>query len=159
MTDQTTTEDSRCDLLLFGGVVITLDADRRIIPDGAVTVVGDRVTAVGPSVELADHAKRANRVIDCSGRVLMPGMTDAHTHLFQTLGRGIGDGLSLVPWLQNFMFPYANSITRDIAVAGVRLGALQAALSGTTMVVDNHYAPTDTETTLAVADAIEEMGA
>ncbi len=138
--------------------MITLDADRRIIPDGAVTVVGDRVTAVGPSVELADHAKRANRVIDCSGRVLMPGMTDAHTHLFQTLGRGIGDGLSLVPWLQNFMFPYANSITRDIAVAGVRLGALQAALSGTTMVVDNHYAPTDTETTLAVADAIEEIG-
>ena len=88
----------------------------------------------------------------------MPGLTDGHTHLFQTLGRGMGDGLSLVPWLRRFMFPYAKTITGEIAAAGAQLGALQAALSGTTMVVDNHYGPTDTETTLAVADSIESVG-
>ena len=86
------------------------------------------------------------------------GLTDAHTHLFQSLGRGLGDGMTLVPWLQKFMLPYSKAITREMSVAAVRLGALQAALSGTTMVVDNHYAPTDTETILAVSDAVEEVG-
>lgn len=155
---QTGSNLNGCDFVLDGGIVITLDAERRVIGDGSVAVVGDRISAVGTSSELASHRNNAKRVVDCSGRVIMPGFTDGHTHLFQTLGRGMGDGLSLVPWLRRFMFPYAKTISPDIAVAGVRLGALQAALSGTTMVVDNHYGPTDVETTLAVAAAIEETG-
>lgn len=147
-----------CDLFLDGGIVITIDADRRVIADGAIAIRGDRIVAVGDRGDLAGLKEGASRIVDSTGKVIIPGLTDGHTHLFQTLGRGLGDGLSLVPWLRDFMFPYARSMTRDVAVAGVRLGALQAALSGTTMVVDNHYAPTDTETTLAVADAIESVG-
>ena len=147
-----------CDLLLEGGLVITLDEGHTEIEDGAIAVSGGVIAGVGKRRDLHHYRAGAARVIDCTGRVVMPGLTDGHTHLFQTLGRGLGDGLSLVPWLQLFMLPYSLNMTREIAVAGVRLGALQAALSGTTMVVDNHYAPTDTETTLAVAGAIDDVG-
>ena len=149
---------SKCDLYLDGGVVVTLDEARTVIDEGAVAISGQRILAVGPSAELRSYRSEAGRVIDCAGKVLMPGLTDGHTHLFQILGRGLGDGLSLVPWLQEFMFPYSKAVTSEMAVAGARLGALQAVLSGTTTVVDNHYAPTDTATTLAIAGAIEEVG-
>ena len=147
-----------CDLLVEGGVLVTLDAQRRVIEDGAIAIAGGRIVALGKRSDLSHLRAEAGRVIDCSGKLVIPGLTDGHTHLFQSLGRGLGDGMSLVPWLRHFMLPYSLNMNREIAVAAVRLGALQAALSGTTMVVDNHYAPTDTETTLAVADAVEEVG-
>lgn len=147
-----------CDLLLEGGVVIALDNQKRVIEGGGVAISGDRIVAVGDATDIAPYRTGATRIVDCTGKVVMPGLTDGHTHLFQTLGRGMGDGLSLVPWLRRFMFPYARTITADLAVAAARLGALQAALSGTTVVVDNHYAPTDTSTTLEVAAAIESVG-
>lgn len=156
MTDTVDVSPPSCDLLLDGGTVITLDEDRRVIDKGAVAVTGDTIVAVGESSELRGY--QAGRTVDCSGKVIMPGLIDGHTHLFQTLGRGMGDGLSLVPWLRRFMFPYARTITREIAVAGARLGALQAALSGTTALVDNHYGPSDAAGTLGVADAIDSIG-
>lgn len=147
-----------CDLLLDGGTVITLDDERRVIDSGAVAIKDGAIVAVGESADLVEYRAGAGRTIDCTGKVIMPGLTDGHTHLFQTLGRGMGDGLSLVPWLRKFMFPYAKTISGEIAIAGARLGALQAALSGTTYVVDNHYGPTDTTTTVGVADAIASVG-
>jgi 5-methylthioadenosine/S-adenosylhomocysteine deaminase len=147
-----------CDLLLHSGTVITLDEQRRVIDNGAVAIMDGDIVAVGHSAELRGYAAGANRTVNCSGKVIMPGLTDGHTHLYQTLGRGMGDGLSLVPWLRRFMFPYSKTITGEIAAASARLGALQAALSGTTVVVDNHYGPADTASTLAVADAIDSVG-
>ncbi|GMQ94080.1 MAG: amidohydrolase family protein [Acidimicrobiia bacterium] len=158
MTHSPDTADTTCDLLLDGGVVITLEETHQVIEKGSVAIRGDRLVAIGNSLEMAPYRASAIRTIDCSGKVIMPGLTDGHTHLFQTLGRGMGDGLSLVPWLRRFMFPYAKTISGETATAGARLGALQAALAGTTVVVDNHYGPTDTATTLAVADAIESVG-
>src|SRR5690606_20675459 len=52
----------------------------------------------------------------------------------------------------------AGGITREEAVAGVTVGALEAARSGTTCGVDNHYAPSDVQTVLAVAAAVDEVG-
>ncbi len=147
-----------CDLLVEGGILVTLDEERRVIEDGAVAIVGDRIVAVGERADFDHLRANSRRIVDCSGKLVIPGLTDGHTHLFQCLGRGLGDGMSLVPWLRHFMLPYSLNMDRRIAVAAVQLGALQAALSGTTMVVDNHYAPTDTETTLAVAAAVEEVG-
>jgi 5-methylthioadenosine/S-adenosylhomocysteine deaminase len=146
----------RCDLLLTGGSVVTVDDERRVLEPGAVAIAGDRIVAVGPVEELADVA--ATRTIDCSGKAVLPGFVDCHNHLFQFITRGLGEGMELWPWLAEFMWPVSTKISRDEAVAAVRLGALEAVRSGTTGIVDNHYAPTDLESTLAVADAIEEVG-
>jgi 5-methylthioadenosine/S-adenosylhomocysteine deaminase len=145
-----------CDLLLTNGSVVTVDDERNVFEPGAVAIAGDRIVAVGPAAELADYS--AVRTIDCAGRAVIPGFTDCHNHLFQFLTRGLGEGMELWPWLSEFMWPVSKSITGDEAVAAVRLGALEAVKGGTTGTLDNHYAPTDLGSTLAVAEAIEEVG-
>ena len=146
------------DLIIEGAYVVTLDPDRPVIVDGSVAVTGDRITAVGSAAEVAAACPRAATRLDASGCLVMPGLIDTHTHLFQVLGRGLGDGLELMTWLRDFMLPMATHMTHDDAEAGVRLSALLAVQAGTTAVVDNHYAPTDTATIVAVAGAIESVG-
>ena len=67
------------DILVAGGWVITMDPGRRVIEDGAVAIGGDRILEVGSKREVeAKH--QADRVIDASGKVVMPGLIDGHGH-------------------------------------------------------------------------------
>lgn len=146
-----------CALLLSGAEVVTVDDERTVYSGGSVAVDADRIVDVGPAHEV-EARWRPRRTVDCRGRAVLPGFTDAHTHLFQSLARGIGDGEPIRPWLNHFMWPYAVHLDAEDARAAVRLGAVEAARAGITTVVDHHYAPSDPETVLAVADAIEEVG-
>ena len=148
----------RADLIIEGAYVVTLDDRRPVIVDGSVAVVGDRIAAAGSANEVGAAYPRAGARIDASGCLVMPGLIDGHTHLFQVLGRGLGDGLELMAWLRDFMLPMAVHMTTADVVAAVRLSSLMSVLAGTTAVVDNHYAPTDTATTLAVAESVESVG-
>lgn len=145
-----------CDLLLTNGVLVTLDAERRIIDPGAVAIVGDRIAAVGSADELSSWT--VGRVVDCRGAAILPGLVDCHNHLFQGLARGLGDGMALWRWLTQLIWPYAAHITPEEARASALLGAVEGARSGTTSLLDNHYSPADAETTIAVAEAIETVG-
>ncbi|MCE2530640.1 MAG: amidohydrolase [Acidimicrobiia bacterium] len=145
-----------CDLVITGGAVITVDDERRVIDPGAVAVTGDRIVAVGAARDLAHY--QANRVIEATGRAVLPGLVDTHQHLFQYLTRGLGEGLELWPWLSDFMWPVTTAISIDEARIGAQIGAVEAARSGVTTLLDNHYAPTDFASTLAVADAIAAVG-
>lgn len=146
----------RCELLLAGGSVVTVDDERRVLDRGAVAVTGDRIVAVGEASEFATW--QADRRIDTTGMVVLPGFVDTHQHLFQYLMRGLGEGMELWPWLSGFIWPFADAISGPDAVASARLGAVEAAHSGVTAILDHHYAPTDGVTTLGVAAAIEQVG-
>lgn len=147
---------TRCDVLLVGACVVTVDDRRRVLDPGAVAISGDRIAAVGTLEELSGY--RAARTIDCSGKAVIPGLVDCHNHLFQTLGRGLGEGLSGWQWLARFMWPYAGAITAEETRAAAILGAIEAARAGTTAILDHHYGRADPDTTLAVAAAIELVG-
>lgn len=148
--------EKSCDLLLTGGTVITVDDARTVHQRGTVAITGDRIVAVGADTEFRDW--NATHRIDCRGKAVLPGLVDGHNHLYQALARGLGEGMPIVPWLCEFMWPYSIEVTGEEAVAAARLGAAEALRSGTTTIVDNHYAPSDIETTLAVADAMEHAG-
>ncbi len=148
--------EKHCDLLLTGGIVITVDDERRVLDPGTVAIDGERIVAVGTPDELVDY--QAKRRIDCQGKLITPGFVDCHNHLFESLLRGVGEGMKLWPWLSQLLQPFGDKVTRDEVVAAVTNCALEAIRNGTTYVIDNHYAPTDLETTLAVADAIESTG-
>jgi 5-methylthioadenosine/S-adenosylhomocysteine deaminase len=145
-----------CDLLLTGGAVVTVDDERSVFDPGAVAIAGDRIVAVGAAADLAGY--RAARAVDCSGSAVIPGLVDCHNHLFQTLARGLGEGLGGWPWLARFMWPYAGAITPEETRAAALLGAIEAARAGTTAILDHHYGRTDPRTTLSVAAAIESVG-
>jgi 5-methylthioadenosine/S-adenosylhomocysteine deaminase len=150
------TQEDHCDLLLTGGIVITVDEQRRLFDPGAIALKGEEIASVGTVDDLADYT--AKRTIDCKDKLIIPGFIDCHNHLFESMLRGVGEGMKLWPWLSQLMQPFGDRVTREEAVAAVTNCALEAIRNGTTYVVDNHYAPTDFETTLAVADAIASTG-
>jgi len=154
---ETTRDDApACDLLLTGGTVVTVDDDRRVLEPGAVAIAGERIVAVGTPEELNPY--RAARTVDCRGKAVIPGLIDCHNHLFQGLARGLGEGMSLWPWLCEFMWPYSAAISPEEAEVAALLGSVEAVRAGTTSITDNHYSPSDADTTLAVASAIEQVG-
>lgn len=84
----------RVDTLLTGGTVITMDAARRVIDDGAVAVTDGRIAAIGKAAQLRDQIVAA-RTIDVTGHVVFPGLIDVHAHaghaLIRTMGMHGGD--------------------------------------------------------------------
>ena len=66
--------------------------------------------------------------------------------------------MPLLPWLSQFMWPYASQATTADVAAAARLAAVEAVRTGTTFVLDNHYAPTDLDSVLAVVDATADVG-
>lgn len=156
MQDASRDTPIKCDLILTGATVITVDPTRPVIDGGFVAIRGDRIAAVGDSGEATTY--EADRRINCAGKVVMPGLIDCHNHNYQTLGRTLGEGLDGWEWLSKFMWPYTGQITPEETLAAVYLGAVEAVLAGTTTVLDHHYGRTDADTTLAVAAALEEVG-
>ena len=68
-------------LIKNAGWVVTMDPDRRIFADGAVAIEGDRIVEVGKTNELAAR-HNAQKVIDATGKMVLPGLIDLHTHVF-----------------------------------------------------------------------------
>src|SRR5215213_8335854 len=90
-----------CDLLLTNATVLTLDSEFTIHRNSGVAVSGDSISAVGPDA----LAYSATESIDCGGRIVMPGLVNAHTHVPMTLLRGLADDLRLDVWLMGYMMP------------------------------------------------------
>ena len=92
------------DSLFLNAHVLSMDENMNQYQRGAVAVTGDSIVAVGPEDEIKKEYT-ANEIIDCKGKVLMPGLVNAHTHVPMTLLRGIADDLRLDVWLQGYVWP------------------------------------------------------
>ncbi|MBI2955751.1 MAG: amidohydrolase [Acidobacteria bacterium] len=140
------------DLLVRGGTVLSLDAENSIYGDGAVALRGDRIVAVGPRREL-ERRCRARRVLDCAGRLILPGLVNAHTHAPMTLFRGVSDDQELLTWLQKYMFPLeARFVSPEFVRWGARLACWEMIASGTTTFADGYFFEEE------VAKAADEAG-
>jgi 5-methylthioadenosine/S-adenosylhomocysteine deaminase len=127
---------TRCDLLLTGATVLTMDADFRVHEDGAVAIAGDAIVGVGP--EARQFA--AKETIDCSGRVVMPGLINAHTHVAMALLRGLADDLRLDVWLMGYMMPVEREfVSPEFVRLGTSLGCAEMIRSGVTCFADMYY--------------------
>ncbi|HEV1993722.1 MAG TPA: amidohydrolase [Candidatus Acidoferrum sp.] len=130
----------KIDLLVTGGTVVTMDAPRRVIDDGAIAIRGDSIVAVGPRAELEARFPHPMRRIDARGRVILPGLINGHTHAAMVLLRGIANDLNLQDWLEKYIFPAeARNVTEDFVTWGTRLAALEMIRGGTTTFVDMYY--------------------
>src|SRR5277367_344347 len=129
----------KVDLLITGGTVITMDAQRRVLNDGAIAVSGDSIVAVGASAELAAKYAPA-KILNAHGAIVMPGLINGHTHAAMSLFRGIAEDLSLDDWLHAYIFPAeARNVTEDFAAWGTRLAILEMLRGGVTTYADMYY--------------------
>jgi 5-methylthioadenosine/S-adenosylhomocysteine deaminase len=140
---------SACDVLLANATVLTMDEQFTIHAPGAVAIAGDRIVGVGPDGAGYDAAE----TIDCRGRVVMPGLVNAHTHVPMTLLRGLADDLRLDVWLMGYMMPVEREfVSPEFVRLGTRLGCAELIRSGVTCFADMYYFEE------AVAEATAEAG-
>ncbi|MEM4642704.1 MAG: amidohydrolase [Candidatus Caldarchaeum sp.] len=149
-------------VLLKGGIVVTMDAVRRVIVDGAVGFEKGVITFVGKSEE-ASKAGKFDRVLDVSGRFVMPGLVCAHTHLYGIALRGaslrIRPTTDFLENLQRIWWPLDERMDNDDAYATALAACLEMALNGTTTFADTYSAPPRPEGSLdAIAKAVNEVG-
>ncbi|NQV05156.1 amidohydrolase [bacterium] len=107
--------------------VLTCDEDMSLVPGGAIDVADGRITRVGSS----EGAPPADRVEHLGG-LIMPGLVNTHAHTPMTLVRGAGDGLPLLRWLNEVMWPREGRMTPEDAWWGMTLGAAEMLASGVT---------------------------
>jgi len=127
------------DTLFFNAHILTMDADLTQHVPGALAVKGDSIVAVGPEDEIKKEYTGAE-TIDCKGKVLMPGLVNAHTHVPMTLLRGIADDLRLDVWLQGYMWPVEREFaSREFVGLGTSIACAELIRSGVTTFNDMYF--------------------
>ena len=127
------------DLLVVGGIVVTMDGDRRVLADGAIAIAAGRIVAVGPRAEV-EAGHRASERIDATGRTVIPGLINGHAHVPMTLFRGLADDQDLDDWLQHTIFPAeAMNVDEAFVRAGTRLALAELIRGGVSTVCDMYY--------------------
>jgi 5-methylthioadenosine/S-adenosylhomocysteine deaminase len=140
------------DLLIAGGIVVTMDAAGTVLNPGAVAVRGNAIVAVGPR-DAVCRAYAAARTLDAGDTLVIPGLVNGHTHLPMTLFRGLADDLPLDTWLQQYIWPSEREfLSPDHVRWGTRLGAAEMLRGGVTTFCDMYFFADD------VAAAAREVG-
>ncbi len=126
-------------LVVRNGIVITVDGDRRILSPGSIAVNGSDIVAIDTPANIAARYTAAD-TIDATGKVVMPGLINTHTHAAMVMYRGLGNDLALMDWLQKYIFPAeAKTVSPEFVRVGTRLALLEMIQSGTTLYADMYY--------------------
>lgn len=121
-------------LLITDTVVVTCDAQRRILENAAVAVQGNRIAAVGPSAELEQRFAHLER-FPGHGLAVLPGFINAHTHTALTVLRGTVEDLDSNP-VYGYMSPVSYEMSDEERAVMVQLGCLEAIRSGCATLTD-----------------------
>jgi 5-methylthioadenosine/S-adenosylhomocysteine deaminase len=133
------TKKETVDLVVSGATLVAMDGARHVWEDGAMAVKGDTILAVGPSKEIAAQYE-ATQQFDATGKLIMPGLINAHTHIPMVLMRGLIDDVTLDDWLRNYIFPAeAKNVNEQYVRWGSRLALAEMLRSGTTTFADMYY--------------------
>jgi len=120
---------ARADILITGGTVITMDPQRRVIENGAVAILGDRIVAVGTTQELAARYA-AKQTIDARRKIVMPGLIDGHGHAGHGLVKSLG--MDTEQWYPATEAIYAAGSTVDFWRADALLTGVEKVRFGVT---------------------------
>ncbi len=126
--------------------VITQNPSREVLRNCSVRMEDEEIVEIGRFQGSAEH------VIDGSGKALLPGLVNTHTHLSMTLMRGFADDMRLKEWLETKIWPLEKRLTGDICYRGALLGCLEMIRTGTTCFMDMYFFLKD------VSRAIGESG-
>jgi 5-methylthioadenosine/S-adenosylhomocysteine deaminase len=127
------------DVIVSGGIVVTMDSARAIYQDGSVVLRGDSIVAVGPRREV-ESEYQSRVVIDAHGHLVLPGFINGHTHVPMTLFRGLHDDVTLNDWLYKYIFPAeAKNVNEEFVRWGTRLAVAEQIHAGVTTFADMYY--------------------
>ncbi|HPQ02217.1 MAG TPA: putative aminohydrolase SsnA [Bacillota bacterium] len=150
------------DLILGNGVVVDCGYPARVIEGGGVAISGEIIADVGRTEELRWKYPEAG-FEDVGGRLIMPGMMCAHTHLCRVFARGMQpDGppakvLSKV--LEGSWWRLDRKLTEEDIWTSAMMSLIWCVRNGITTVFDHHHSPNAAFGSLdAIADAVARVG-
>lgn len=120
--------------LIRGAVVVTCDADHTVLPQGDVLIEDDHLAYVG-----AGYEGEYDQLVPAQGKLLMPGLINAHTHTPMSLLRGLADDVDLRTFLQERAWPREARLTSEHVYAGSSLSLLEMLKAGVTTYVDMYF--------------------
>ena len=142
------------DIFIMNALVLPMTQERKLfegyvrVRAGVIEEVGEKFTAsIVPDQE----------VIDASGCVLMPGLINAHTHLYQVLLRAVWEDLELMPWLKR-IYGCARVLRPEHFYSGTLLGCVEAIRSGVTTVCEHNFLNPSQECAVETLRAMRESG-
>ena len=147
-------------LLIHNGTVVTLDAASAIIERGAVFCEGARISAVGRAADLPAHAEV---MLDARGGVILPGLINAHHHLYSTLARGWtppgATARNFKEILERVWWRLDRALTPEDVYYSSIIPLMEAAKAGCTTIIDHHASPGCTDGSLDLVErAFRETG-
>ena len=140
---------TKADILVHNGTILTMDSQNTIIPDGMLTISGNKINYIGKDTKDSIKAKKD---FDAQGGLILPGLINGHTHAAMSLFRGLADDLPLMEWLHNYIFPVEGKMDADFVRVGTLLACAEMILSGTTTFCDMYLFEEE------VAGAAKEAG-
>lgn len=126
------------DVLLTGGTLVTMNAARDVIEDGALAIKGSNIVWIGPA-EAAPAQVRATRQITTRDRLIIPGLINAHSHLAMTLFRGLADDMPLEAWLGRIWEVETAFATAENCRVGTQLAVAEMIRGGVTCSADMYW--------------------
>jgi 5-methylthioadenosine/S-adenosylhomocysteine deaminase len=145
------------DLLIVGATVVTARPDGLVVRDAAIAIQGDTIVALGPRQTIeAEFA--ASQTIEAEGQIVYPGLVDTHTHLYQTLLKGLGDDLPLMEWLDACTLPSMPHLTPRMCYVAAALGCIESIRSGCTTIFDYMVDHANTQVYDAILQAFDDVG-
>jgi len=129
--------------------VLTMNSRMEILDGCDVLVENDIIKSIGNiSPEDLDKA----RIIDCTGKLLMPGFINGHTHVPMSILRNYADDMELQTWLFRHIFPVEERLTGEDVFFSSLLGIMEMLATGTTCFIDMYFFMDD------IAKAVELSG-
>ena len=144
-------------ILIQDGSIVTVNDEQQVHSPGYVFIEDDLIIGVGEG-EAPGKFRKADEIIDASLMAVMPGIVNAHTHLFQTFIRGLADDKPLLEWLKDAIWPVAQALTEGEAYTAAMVGFVENIRGVATTVIDHQYIHTDLGNDDGVCRAAEETG-
>jgi 5-methylthioadenosine/S-adenosylhomocysteine deaminase len=127
----------RCDTLIKGGVVITMDEQRRVYQGGYIAISDGKIVGVGPESECPYRA--TSESVTGSQYVVLPGLVNTHAHLVQGCIRGMAEGTTFEERLFGFYYPMTAACDEERSYIAAMPPILELLRSGVTTSVDDHF--------------------
>ncbi len=128
-------------LIQHADMLVTMDRERREIRDGAILMRDNVIDWVGPAADLGpEQVRSVDRIIDATGKIVLPGLVNTHHHFYQTLTRAIptAQNAVLFDWLKTLYPIWAELTPGDVRIS-TQLALVELLLSGCTTTSDHHY--------------------
>jgi putative selenium metabolism protein SsnA len=144
------------------GIVVTLGKENNVLWNGSVVTEGERVEAVGKAAEMSRRYPDAE-VVDCSGKVILPGFICAHHHFYSTMARGMAPpgepAANFVEVLERLWWKLDMALLEEDITLSTQIPLIECIRNGTTTIIDHHASPSYREGSLDLIErAVRQAG-